>query len=264
MFNMNKLTNEDIAYIELMAKKEFKTEEDVPEKIQNLCIKLEVSSFEEILNKTQFLKVTKINLNKDYYNHVQTYANTRSHYTILLRQLLLYYGINAPEEFCDFCFSIYALKDRNATEEIEAYLASFQKNEELQKLLKKMDIIIDLFQYRFDSIFNAIFQTEDEKTYILADEIEQILNSPASKYLFIIRNILDDIEGFRVNRKLTLKEKNMVQYLVYEDNEIAYMEENGISYSKFRKILREILEVYNIDTIRELLIYYYVIAKSAY
>ena len=122
-------------------------------------------------------------------------------------------------------------------------------------LFNNVDKFIDLIyeKFNFPTIFETLFELDDEFRDAI-NKAEELLHSKPAKYLMTVRLLMETAFPIRIERKTTLEENELINFLMYKGDEIDYIKLHNLSPDDFYNKFDEILNVYDVFDIHELLI----------
>ena len=102
-----KISKSEMIFLKELLENEFKSNTPcdnirVKKKILELCKKLKVSSFEEIIRIADFYKLVDIQISDDYRCHIENYSREKISTIIMLRNTMFDYAINSSQLLCNF------------------------------------------------------------------------------------------------------------------------------------------------------------------
>lgn len=255
------ITQDEMIFIRTLADKEFKSTDlceniRLKSKIYDICYKLRVSSFEEVLRKVLFYKLFKIDLSDEYLEHVEAYSREKISTLCTLRNTLLDAGKNVSEEFSDFC-DISCLWDSGEFEDkIEECIEKVKSNVESHRMFNSVQSFINLVNVKhdFEQMFNIVFDLDDFEFQADAEKVAETFNSLSTKYIFIVKILINYSFPLNIKRKITPEEKDLIRFLLFKGDEIDYMRQYNISPLIFKDKLNSIISAYDCENLQELLL----------
>ncbi len=257
---VTKLTNNEIALIQKYASEGFYTQARYNifgkhRKIIELCKKFRVCSFEEIIRKVLFFNMFDLNLNDNYLSHVQRTSEEYVNISRIIRNQMMDFAKNVTQEFGELCTHCAALTDDELFHIVEPIIDKIKSNQENSLLFNNVDKFIDLIyeKFNFPTIFETLFELDDEFRDAI-NKAEELLHSKPAKYLMTVRLLMEIAFPIRIERKTTLEENELINFLMYKGDEIDYIKLHNLSPDDFYNKFDEILNVYDVFDIHELLI----------
>ena len=257
---VTKLSSNEIALIQKYASEGFITQARYNvfgrhKKIIELCKTMQVSSFEEIIRKVLFYNMFELNLDDNYLSHVKRTSEEYANINRIVRNQMLDFAKNVTQEFGELCTHCTCLNDEELFYKAEQIIDEIKSNPENALLFNNVEKFIDLIyeKFNFPTIFDTLFDLDDDFKENV-NKAEELLHSKPAKYLMTVRLLMESAFPIRVERKTTLEENELINFLMYKGDEIDYIKLHNLSPDDFYNKFDEILNVYDVFDIHELLI----------
>lgn len=255
------ITQDEMIFIRTLADKEFKSTDlceniRLKSKIYDICYKLRVSSFEEVLRKVLFYKLFKIDLSDEYLEHVEAYSREKISTLCTLRNILLDAGKNVSEEFAKFCENTALWDDEDFKSMVQKCIEDVKSNEESYRIFNSVQSFINLVNVKhdFEQMFNLVFDLNDFEYIEDAERVAETFNFLAVKYIFIVRVLIGYSYPLNIKRKITSEERDIIRFLLYKGDEIDYMQQYNVSPLVFNDNLNSIITAYDAENLQEMLL----------
>ena len=255
------ITQDEMIFIRTLADKEFKSTDlceniRLKSKIYDICYKLRVSSFEEVLRKVLFYKLFEIDLSEDYKNHISAYTREKISTLCTLRNTLLDSGKNVSEAFAKFCENTVLWDDEDFKDMVQENIENVKSDEESFRIFNSVQSFINLVNVKhdFEQMFNLVFDLNDFEYIEDAEKVAETFNFLAVKYIFIVRILMGYSYPLNIKRKITQDERDLIRFLLYKGDEIDYMQQYDVSPLVFNDKLNSIITAYDAENLQEMLL----------
>ena len=256
--NLFSLNNRDINKINLLIKENFIASENISSFVLNLFDKFNASSFAEVVRKACFFNIIDKNIDENYLNDVNTFARSQIKKRMLIRRFFIKLAVSLPDFFKIFCYEWHYFDDNKdiSGDIIDDYYSKISDSEiitnivpeVINKFLSKYNIGI----YEFDLLFRSVFPAEEY--YITsANKITECTSSFFIKYLFIVRNLIDDNFPVTFTRYPSNSEIHFIKYLLYKGDEIDYMIDYNMDYKKIENLKSKIKQNFKVNDFESVL-----------
>lgn len=255
------LSHAEIVLIKKLAQDEFKTSNPCGDlrlrtKIDDLCSKLDVTSIEEVIRKVLFYNLFELEISEDYVEHINKYSRENADIKRFIRIIMTGIALNSTDIFSDFAFHTHYFDDEEKQEQVKSYVEKINADDETFRMFGTVNSLVNMINLKhdFEKMFNSVFKLDDEEYIQDSETIVDLLNSFSAKYLFIVRNIIENCFPIRIKRELSRDEKELVRFLKYKGDEIDYMGEYDIAPIVFKDKLNSIMSAYCCDNMQDFLI----------
>ena len=255
------ITYDEKIFIRTLADKEFKSTNlceniRLKSKIYDICYKLRVSSFEEVLRKVLFYKLFEIDLSQEYRNYINTYSREKIFTLCAIRNILLDAGKNVSEVFAKFCENVVLWNNEDFKEMVKKCIDDVKSNEESYRIFNSVQSFINIVNVKhdFDQMFNLVFDLNDFEYIEDAERVAETFNSLAVKYIFVVRILMEHSYPLNIKHMITTKRRDLIRFLLYKGDEIDYMEQYEISPLVFHDEINSIIASYNTENLQETLL----------
>lgn len=195
--NLFSLNNRDINKINLLIKENFIASENISSFVLNLFDKFNASSFAEVVRKACFFNIIDKNIDENYFNDVKNFSRSQIKKQMLIRRFFIKLAISLPSFFNNFCYEWHYFDDYEGIHSgaVVEYFNQINNSEVFNnivpKLINKFLAQYDININEFDLLFQIVFPS-DEYYIKSANKITEYTNTFFIKYLFIVRNLIDD------------------------------------------------------------------------
>ncbi len=256
-----KISKSEMIFLKELLENEFKSNTPcdnirVKEKILELCKKLKVSSFEEIIRIADFYKLVDIQISDDYRCHIENYSREKISTIIMLRNTMFDYAINSSQLLCNFFDNSPLLTKKEYKNMFQEEIKKINEDLSSQQTLFSVNNIVNLInlKYDFEQLFNIIFDLNDHEYEYDAEIIVEAFNSLSIKYLYTVRTLIGFAFPISLRRKISVEEKEFITFLLYKGDKIDYLKQTNISSLVLNDRINAILEAYSADTIEMMLL----------
>ena len=260
-YNKISFDHKEIVLVNTLVSKEFKSVDfweniKIKTKINELCYKFRVSSFEELVRIIIFYKLFDIDISDEYYEYIESYSREKISIQIYTRNIILDIAKNTSEIFSDFCNSFPLIGLEEYKDKLDEYINIINSDNETIHSINHIRDFINLVnnKHDFEQIFDIVFDLDDIEYIEDADRVADIFNSYAAKYLFIARILIDYSFPLNLRREITQEEKSIIRFLLYKGDEIDYMRIYNIEPLIFNDKLNSIIHAYDSENLQEMLL----------
>ena len=167
-YNKISFDHKEIVLVNTLVSKEFKSVDfceniKIKTKINELCYKFRVSSFEELVRIIIFYKLFDIDISDEYYEYIESYSREKISIQIYTRNIILDIAKNTSEIFSDFCNSFPLIGLEEYKDKLDEYINIINSDNETIHSINHIRDFINLVnnKHDFEQIFDIVFDLDD-------------------------------------------------------------------------------------------------------